>query len=87
MRNLSRFKHSRMVESVTLTQSSGKCSGAEQWWLMELVATPDCNTVVLGSNPAISPAYSGLTVLRSAAIWGGMALRCRLSSEGRQRRI
>jgi hypothetical protein len=25
-----------------------------------LVATPDCKTAVLGSNPAISPAYSGL---------------------------
>jgi hypothetical protein len=29
-----------------------------------LVATPDCDTAVLGSNPAISPAYSGLQVLR-----------------------
>ncbi len=25
-----------------------------------LVATPDCKAAVLGSNPAISPAYSGL---------------------------
>jgi hypothetical protein len=40
-----------------------------------LVATPDCDTAVLGSNPAISPAYSGI------------ALPCRLSSEGQQRRI
>jgi hypothetical protein len=37
----------------------------EQWWLIgssggSLVATPDCKTVVLGLNPAISPAYSGL---------------------------
>ncbi len=50
-----------------------------------LVATPDCEIAVLGSNPAISPAYSGLPVLRWAAIW--MALCCKLSSEGRQRRI
>jgi hypothetical protein len=37
----------------------------EQWWLNgssggSLVATPDCKTAVLGLNPAISPAYSGL---------------------------
>ncbi len=44
-----------------------------------MVATPDCETAVLGSNPTISPAYSGLP--------SGMALPCRLSSEGRQRRI
>jgi hypothetical protein len=43
----------------------------------------------LGSNPAISPAYSGLPVLSWAAIWDGtgMVLCCRLSSEGRQRRM
>ncbi len=39
-----------------------------------LVATPDCDTAVLGSNPAISPAYSGLPVLRWAAIWDGTLL-------------
>ncbi len=39
-----------------------------------LVATPDCKTAVLGSNPAISPAYSGLPVLRWAAIWDGTSL-------------
>jgi hypothetical protein len=49
-----------------------------------LAATPDCETAVLGLNPAVSPAYSGLPILRRAAIWDG-TLR-RLSSEGRQRR-
>ncbi len=39
-----------------------------------LVATPDCDTAVLGSVPAISPAYSGLPVLRWAAIWDGTLL-------------
>jgi hypothetical protein len=34
-----------------------------------LVATP-----VLGSNPAISSAYSGLPVLRWTAIWNGTSL-------------
>jgi hypothetical protein len=64
--------------------SSGSLVGAvvahcwEQWWLIggssggSLVATPDCE--ILGSNPAISPAYSGLPVLRWAAIWGGTSL-------------
>jgi hypothetical protein len=50
-----------------------------------LVATPDCKTAVLGSNPAISPTYSGL--LSRDGLPSGMALRCRLSSEGRQRKI
>jgi hypothetical protein len=51
------------------------CLLGEQWWLSlgssggSLVATPDCAIAVLGSNPAISPAYSGLPVLRWAAIW------------------
>ncbi len=62
----------------------------EQWWLMgssggSLVATPDCKTAVLGSNPAISPVYSGLLSWDGRP--SGMALRCRLSSEGRQRKI
>jgi hypothetical protein len=39
-----------------------------------LVATPDCKTTVLGLNPAISPAYSGLPILRWAAIWDGTSL-------------
>jgi hypothetical protein len=39
-----------------------------------LAATPDCETAVLGSNPAISPAYSGLPVFRWAAIWDGTSL-------------
>jgi hypothetical protein len=58
----------------------------EQWWLIReqcwligssrgsLVAPLDCETAVLGSNPAISPAYSGLPVLRWAAIWDGSSL-------------
>jgi hypothetical protein len=59
----------------------------EQWWLIEgavvahcgssggsLVVTPDCETAVLGSNPAISPAYSGLQALRWAAIWDGTSM-------------
>jgi hypothetical protein len=73
----------------------------EQWWLIgtgssggslvvgssggSLVATPDCETAVLGSNPAISPAYSGL--LSWDGLPSGMALRCWLSSEGWQRKI
>ncbi len=48
-----------------------------------LVVTRDCETAVLGSNPAISPAYSGLPVLNGLPF--GMAVHCRLSSEGRQR--
>ncbi len=60
-----------------LIGSSG--GSREQWWLMgssggSLVETPDCKTAVLGSNPAISPAYSGLPVLRWAAIWDGTSL-------------
>ncbi len=39
-----------------------------------LVATPDCETAILGSNPAISPAYSGLSVLIWAAIRDGTSL-------------
>ncbi len=38
------------------------------------VAIPDCETAVLGLNLAISPAYSGLSVLRWAAIWDGTSL-------------
>ncbi len=55
----------------------------EQWWLIGI--DKNCETAVLGSNPAISPAYSGLPDLRWAA--SGMALPYRLSSEGQQRRI
>ncbi len=39
-----------------------------------LVVTPDCETAVPGSNPAISAAYSGLLVLRWFAIWDGTSL-------------
>jgi hypothetical protein len=41
---------------------------------VSLVVTPDCETAVLDSNPAISLAYSGLPVLRWAAIWDGTSL-------------
>ncbi len=37
-------------------------------------ATPYFETAVLGLNPAISPAYSGLLVLSWAAIWNGTLL-------------
>jgi hypothetical protein len=52
-----------LLGAVVAAGSSGGCW--EQWWLAgssggSLVATPDCETAVLGSNPAISPAYSGL---------------------------
>jgi hypothetical protein len=40
-----------------------------------LVAAPECDTAVLDSNPAISPAYSGLQVLRWTAIWDGTSLQ------------
>jgi hypothetical protein len=39
-----------------------------------LVGTPDCDSAVLCSKTAISPAYSGLPVLRWAAIWDGTLL-------------
>jgi hypothetical protein len=35
---------------------------------------PDGETAILGLNPAISPAYSGLPVLRWAAVWDGTSL-------------
>ncbi len=47
--------------------NSGRSGGS-------FVATPDCETALLGTNPAISPAYSGLPVLRWAAIWDGTSL-------------
>jgi hypothetical protein len=50
-----------------------------------LIATPDYETAVLGSNPVISPAYSGLQSLDGLP--SGMALCCRLSFERRQRGI
>ncbi len=52
-------------------ESSGGTYGSSDG---PLVATPDCETAVLGLNPAISPAYSGLPVLRWAAIWDGTSL-------------
>jgi hypothetical protein len=59
------------VLAVLLTGSSGGSFGSSGG---SLVATPDCETAVLGSNPAISPAYSRLPVLRWAAIWDGTLL-------------
>ncbi len=47
------------------------CSGGSGSSGGSLVATPDCKPVVTGSNPAISPAYSGLPVLRQVAFWDG----------------
>jgi hypothetical protein len=44
-----------------------------------LIATPDSEKAVLGSNPVDCQSLDGLP--------SGMALYCRLSSEGRQRRI
>ncbi len=38
-----------------------------------LVATPDCKTAVLGSNPAL-PSLQWTAVLRWAAIWDGTSL-------------
>ncbi len=60
----------RLSKSYAKVELNGKkiCSGGS------LVATPDCDTAVLGSNPAIAPAYSGLPVLRWAAIWDGTSL-------------
>ncbi len=46
----------------------------EQWWLIGSDTTPDSDSAVLGSNPAISPVKSELPVLRLAAIWDGTAL-------------
>ncbi len=51
----------------------------KQWWLIwssggSLVVTTDCETAVLDSNPSISPAHSGLPILRRAAIWDGTSL-------------
>jgi hypothetical protein len=40
-----------------------------------LVATPDCKPAVLRSNPSISPAFSGLPVLRWAVNWDGTTLQ------------
>jgi hypothetical protein len=63
--------------SVVAHGSSGGSLGAvvahwEQWWLIG--SDTRLYTAVLGSNPAISPAYSGLPVLRWAAIWDGTLL-------------
>jgi hypothetical protein len=51
----------------------------EQRWLLgsyggSLVLSPDYETAVLGLNPSIFLAYSGLPVLRWAAIWDGFLL-------------
>jgi hypothetical protein len=48
-----------------------------------MLATLDCETVVLGSNPAISPAYT-VDCESLDGLPSGVALPCRLSSEGRE---
>jgi hypothetical protein len=50
-------------------------------------ATPNCETAVLGSNPAISSAYSELPVLRWAAVWGGTLLKAVLSGVAEENMI
>jgi hypothetical protein len=50
-----------------------------------LVATPDCETAVLGSNPAISPATVDCQSLDGLP--SGIVLQCRLFFVGQQRRI
>ncbi len=62
----------------------------DQCWLIgssggSLVAISDCKPDVPGSNPAISPTYSGLSILDG--LLSGIVLHCTLSSEGWQRRI
>ncbi len=57
----------------SLVGSSGGSLGGSSGG--SLVATPDCEAAVLGSNPAISLAYSGLPVLIWAAIWDGTLLK------------
>jgi hypothetical protein len=75
-----KYKYNLPTEGAVVAQPE------EQWWLIGSdTRLCNCATAVLGSNPAISPTYSGLPVLRWAAIW--MALPCRLSSEGRQKSI
>jgi hypothetical protein len=64
---------------VTTAGAGAVVAHREQWWLIgssggSFVVTPDCETAVLGSNPAISPVYSGLPVLRWAAIWDSTSL-------------
>ncbi len=44
----------------------------EQWWLIG--SDTRLRTEIVDSNPAISQAYSGLLVLRWAAIWDGTLL-------------
>ncbi len=59
-------------------RSSGGLSGAVVAHSGAVVAhryaTPDCETAALGSNPAISPAYIGLPVLRWAAVCDGTSV-------------
>jgi hypothetical protein len=57
---------------------------SEKWWFIGSETRLYINPAELGSNPAISPEYIGLPVLRLPS---GMGLHCRLSSEGRQRII
>jgi hypothetical protein len=64
----SRIDTSNLFENLNLPEFFGSSGGS-------LVVTPDCEAAVLGSNPAISPAYRGLPVLRWAAIWDGTLLK------------
>ncbi len=54
--------------------SDGSCGSSGG----SLVATIDFKPAVPGSNPGISPAYSGLPVLRWAAFWDGNFTVCPL---------
>jgi hypothetical protein len=54
---LLRADSSRISVVRIILRSSGGSFGSSGG---SLVATPDCKTAVLGSNPAISPAYSKL---------------------------
>jgi hypothetical protein len=60
-------KRGKCRYSAAVVACSGSSGGS-------LVVTPDCKPAVLGSNPAISPAYSGLPILEWAAIWDGTQL-------------
>ncbi len=68
--------NTHLAEDCSYTVRTRACNW---WWLTgssggSLVAAPDCKPAVPGSNPAISPAYSGLPILGWAAIWDGTPL-------------
>jgi hypothetical protein len=72
---IKKYKKIKIVTSGGLVSSGGLGSSGGS-----LIAPPDCKPAVPSSYPAISTAYNGLPILGWSAI-------CRLSSEGRQRRI